>query len=149
TPLPYTTLFRSGVSGAVDPRKRPGFRALVSQWHAGDVLVFWKIDRLARSLVGFVDLMRDAEAAGVVLVSVHDPLDLATPQGRMAAQMLAVFGEFERGVIRDRIMSMRRHLQRHGRWTGGRPPYGLKPEPHPDGGKVLVRDPEAAKIVRQ
>src|SRR5690606_29720505 len=98
---------------------------------------------------GFVDLMRDAEAAGVVLVSVHDPLDLATPQGRMAAQMLAVFGEFERGVIRDRIMSMRRHLQRHGRWTGGRPPYGLKPEPHPDGGKVLVRDPEAAKIIRQ
>lgn len=138
-----------GVSGAVDPRKRPGFRDLAAQWHSGDVLVFWKIDRLARSLVGFVDLMRDAEAAGVVLVSVHDPLDLATPQGRMAAQMLAVFGEFERGVVRDRIMSMRRHLQRQGRWTGGRPPYGLRPEPHPDGGKHLVRDPEAAEVIRR
>ena len=137
-----------GVSGAVDLRKRPGFRSLMDEWAPGDVLVFWKIDRLARSLVGFVGLLREAESIGVSLVSVHDPLDLSTPQGRMAAQMLAVFAEFERGVIRDRVVAMRRHLARQGRWTGGRPPYGLKPAPHPDGGKVLVRDEEAAKVIR-
>lgn len=139
-----------GVSGAVEPAKRPGFGQIIREWQHGDVVVFWKVDRLARSLVGFVDVMRLAQDAGVVLVSVRDAFDLSTPDGRMQANILATFAEYEREMVRTRVASMRRHLHKQGRWTGGRAPYGLKPAPHPSGiGRILVRDPEAAEVVRE
>src|SRR5690606_40794039 len=104
----------------------------------------------ARSLVGFVDVMRLAQDAGVVLVSVRDAFDLSTPEGRMQANVLATFAEYEREMVRTRVASMRRHLHRQGRWTGRRAPHGLMPAPHPSGvGRVLVRDPEAAEVVRE
>ncbi|MDF4250088.1 recombinase family protein [Streptomyces sp. WMMB303] len=138
------------VSGAVDPAKREGFGAVMRKWRDGDVVVFWKVDRLARSLVGFVDVMRTAQAAGVALVSCRDAFDLSTPDGRMQAQILAVFAEYEREMVKTRVGSMRRHLHAQGKWTGGRAPYGLTSAPHPSGqGRVLVRDEEAAEVVRE
>lgn len=148
--VPVLEFTDNGVSGAVEPHKRVGFRALIAEWRPGDALVFWRLDRLARSLLGFADTVRAAQDAGVMLVSVHDTFDLTTPDGRMHANLVATFAEWERELIRARVGATRRQLHKAGRWPGGRAPYGLMTAPHPDGeGKTLVRDPVAAKVIRE
>lgn len=148
--VPVLEYVDDGVSGAVDPAKRDGFRSLMRDWIPGDALVFWRLDRLARSLLGFADTMRAAQDAGVMLVSVHDSFDLTTPDGRMQANIVATFAEWERELIRSRVAATRRTLHKAGRWPGGRAPYGLMPVPHPSGeGKALARDPEAASVIRE
>lgn len=144
------TFTDDGVSGAVDPHRREGFGALMAEWRPRDVLIFWRLDRLARSLLGFADTMRSAQEAGVMLLSVHDVFDLTTPDGRMQANIVATFAEWERELIRARVAATRRTLHKAGRWPGGRAPYGLMAAPHPDGeGRTLVRDPKAAKVIRE
>lgn len=148
--VPVVVYVDDGVSGALEPTKRPGLSRLLEEWQRNDVVIVWKIDRLARSLFGFMDMVRASEKAGTVLVSIHDTFDLSTPAGRLQASILATVAEWERENIRTRVRNARRYLHKVGRWTGGRVPYGLKPAPHPDGaGKILVRDDVAAKVIRE
>ncbi|MFC5956720.1 recombinase family protein [Streptomyces pratens] len=147
--VPVVVYVDDGVSGALDPLKRPALSKLLDEWQRDDVVIVWKIDRLARSLFGFMDMVRAAEKAGTAIVSIHDAFDLSTPSGRMQASILATVAEWERENIRTRVNNARRYLHKVGRWTGGRVPYGLKPAPHPDGaGKILVRDDVAAKTIQ-
>jgi site-specific DNA recombinase len=148
--VPIVVYVDEGVSGGAELDKRPELARMMREWRSGDICLFYKLDRLARSMVHFVELMRIAEEAGVALVSVVDHIDLSTGEGRFLANILATFAEFERDQIRSRTSSARQHMLRVGRWTGGRVPYGLMAAPHPGGvGKTLVRDPEAARIIRR
>lgn len=67
-----------------------------------DGLVATKLDRLTRSLMDFMVLMEWFTSAKAQLVVLDFELDTATPGGRMMAQMFAMFGEFERGMIAER-----------------------------------------------
>jgi DNA invertase Pin-like site-specific DNA recombinase len=82
--------------------KRPALEQLLRDLQSGDVLVVYKIDRLARSLSQLLKLLDDLEARGVQFRSLTEPIDTTTPAGRMFAQMLGAFAEFERAVIRER-----------------------------------------------
>jgi DNA invertase Pin-like site-specific DNA recombinase len=73
--------------------------------HEADALIVAKLDRLSRSLVDFADILRRAEREGWVLVVLDPELDMSTAGGRAMAGMLAVFAEFERSMIRERIKS--------------------------------------------
>ncbi|MCM2576931.1 recombinase family protein [Streptomyces sp. MTZ3.1] len=148
--VPVLEFSDDGVSGAIEPASRPAFGRLMSQWQPGDVVLAWKLDRLARSTLRFLELAQVATEAGVAIATVRDGIDLSTAEGRLLAHLLAVFAEFEREQVRSRVSATRRQLQKTGRWTGGRIPYGLTVAPHPDGtGKVLVRDAVAAEIIRE
>ncbi|MFC8245278.1 recombinase family protein [Streptomyces chartreusis] len=60
-----------------------------------DVIVFFKIDRLARSTVDFAEIMRLTERQSVALASATEPLDLTSSMGRAMAKVIAVFAELE------------------------------------------------------
>ena len=66
-------------------------------------------------------LMRAARRRelGVGFISLSEALDFTTPTGRAMAGMLAVFAEFERGILRERVQAgiaeARRRGTRHGR----------------------------------
>lgn len=139
-----------GVSGATPPEDRPSMSALLDRLADFDAVVVYRLDRVARSLIGFVDLLRRFEAAGVSIVSVTEPFDTTTPYGRAMVQILAVFAEMERALIRERVLTSKEHLASMGRHVYGRAPFGLRIVPAPDGvGKVLERDPEAVEIIRE
>lgn len=83
-------------------KERPALEELLGLLERGDVLVVYKVDRLARSLS---DLMRIADRlakTGARLRSLTEPLETTTPVGRMLFQLLGAFAEFERNVIRER-----------------------------------------------
>lgn len=139
-----------GVSGATDPDDRPQMGEMLKRLSQYNAIVFYRIDRLARSTVAFADLMERCQSAGVALVSVTEPMDLSTPMGRAMAEIIAVFARLEREMIRERSMDARRALLEAGKFVGGRFSFGLTPTKHPSGkGRILVRDETAVPVLRE
>ena len=68
-----------------------------------DRIVVWRLDRWGRSLLDLVITLHELVSLNVGFVSLSEALDLTTPSGRALAGMLAVFAEFERDILRDRV----------------------------------------------
>jgi DNA invertase Pin-like site-specific DNA recombinase len=68
---------------------RPGLDDALSHLRAGDTLVVWKLDRLARSVKGLVDLVNALEAREVHFRSLTDGIDTKTPAGRFFFHIMA------------------------------------------------------------
>lgn len=68
-----------------------------------DVILVWRLDRWGRSLLDLIGTLQELTALGVGFVSLTEALDLTTPTGRAMAAMLAVFAEFEREILRERV----------------------------------------------
>ena len=84
-----------------------------------DAVVVWRLDRWGRSLVDLASTLGELGELGVGFVSLTEALDLTTPTGRAMAGMLAVFAEFERELLRERVKAgiaqARKDGKRHGR----------------------------------
>lgn len=94
-----------GISGAKGRDQRPGFDALLKAIHRReiDICASYAVDRLGRSLSDLVAFLSDIQARGCDLYLHQQSVDTSTPSGRMLFQMLAVFSEFERELIRGRV----------------------------------------------
>src|SRR6478609_1279011 len=68
-----------------------------------DVIVVWRLDRWGRSLPDLVVTLRELTELGVGFVSLTEALDLTTSTGRAMVGMIAVFAQFERELIRERV----------------------------------------------
>ena len=85
-----------------------------------DRIVVWRLDRWGRSLVDLVNTLQELASLNVGFVSLSEALDLTTPRGRALAGMLAVFAEFERDILRDRVKAGIAQARKEGR-PHGRP----------------------------
>jgi len=90
-----------------------------------DVIVRWRLDRWGRSLADLAVTLTELSTLEVGFVSLTEAIDLTTPTGRALAGMLAVFAEFERELLRERIKAGIAHARRAGR-PHGRPPTAAK-----------------------
>ena len=90
-----------------------------------DLILVWRLDRWGRSLVDLVTTLQELTALQVGFVSLSEALDLTTPSGRALAGMLAVFAEFERDILRDRVKAGIAQARKDGR-PHGRPPTVAK-----------------------
>lgn len=68
-----------------------------------DVIIVWRLDRWGRSLADLVTTLKELSDLGIGFVSLTEAIDLTTPSGRALAGMLAVFAEFERDILRERV----------------------------------------------
>lgn len=93
-----------------------------------DLILVWRLDRWGRSLVDLVTTLQELTALQVGFVSLSEALDLTTPSGRALAGMLAVFAEFERDILRDRVKAGIAQARKEGR-PHGRPPTVAKHAP--------------------
>ena len=99
---------------------RPVLDDLLSRLRSGDVLVIWKLDRLGRSLKHLVTLTNELIDRQIGLISLNDPIDTTTAQGRLVFNIFASLAEFERDLIRERTQAGLDAARARGR-TGGRP----------------------------
>lgn len=112
------TFTDEGISGVKGRDRRPGYDALLKGVARKDFqqVMAWSVDRLGRSLPDLVAFLNDIQSKSVDLYLHQQGLDTSTPSGRMMFQMLGVFAEFERSMIRERIMSgLRRTTKKSGR----------------------------------
>ena len=110
--------FSEQASGA--QRDRPELAALEFA-RRGDVLVVWKLDRVARSLSQLLATSDMLDQRGVGLLSLTENIDTTTPGGRLVFHLFGALAEFERSLIRERTTAGLAAARAAGR-RGGRPP---------------------------
>jgi putative DNA-invertase from lambdoid prophage Rac len=86
-----------------------------------EAIVVWRLDRWGRSVVDLVKTLHELHALGVGCISLHEALDFTTPTGRAMAGLLAIFAQFEREILRERVKAGIAQARRHGK-PQGRPP---------------------------
>jgi DNA invertase Pin-like site-specific DNA recombinase len=94
-----------GISGAKGREKRPAFDALCrdATKRQFDVVMAWSVDRLGRSLQDLVGFLSELHSLRIDLFLHQQGLDTTTPGGKAMFQMMGVFAEFERSMIRERV----------------------------------------------
>jgi DNA invertase Pin-like site-specific DNA recombinase len=93
-----------------------------------DAVLVWRLDRWGRSVADLLLTLQELNQLGVGFVSLTEALDLTTPTGRAMAGLLAVFAEFEREILRERVRAGIAHARRHGK-PHGRPPAARRKAP--------------------
>jgi DNA invertase Pin-like site-specific DNA recombinase len=99
---------------------RPEWLKLLEEIQKGDTLILWKLDRMGRSLHHLIKVVNDLIAKGVDIISIQDPLNTTSAQGRLIFNMFASLAEFEKDLIRERTMAGLKSARARGR-MGGRP----------------------------
>lgn len=112
-------LFEEKASGA--QRDRPQLKAALDYMRAGDTLVVWKLDRLARSMRQLIDTVEDLHSRDIGFRSLTEAIDTTTAGGKLIFHIFGALAEFERSVIRERTTAGLRAARARGR-LGGRPP---------------------------
>jgi DNA invertase Pin-like site-specific DNA recombinase len=107
-------------SGAAQRELRATLLA-AAQRREVDVVLVWRLDRWGRSVADLVSTLQELQHLGVGFISLTEALDLTTPAGRAMAGLLAVFAEFEREILRERVRAGLAHARLNGKRLG-RPP---------------------------
>lgn len=106
-----TFIWEDQISGV---KARPALEQLLNLLQAGDCVIVYKVDRLARSLSDLLRIADRIAKAGATLRSLTEPIETETPAGRMMFQLLGAFAEFERNVIRERCAAGMAEAMRRG-----------------------------------
>ena len=125
--------------------ERPGLKALMALIDEGqvDVIVVYKVDRLARSLADFAKIVERLDAKQASFVSVTQAFNTTTSMGRLTLNVLLSFAQFEREVTGERIRDKIAASKKKGIWMGGPVPLGYEVIE-----RKLVPVPEEAERVR-
>jgi DNA invertase Pin-like site-specific DNA recombinase len=113
----------AGISGAKGRNERPRLDALLKAVNARefDLVAAWSVDRLGRSLTDLLSILQHLKDKGVDLFLHQQGIDTSTTAGKAMFQMLGVFAEFERGIIRERVNAGLARAKAKGTKLGRRP----------------------------
>ncbi len=107
-----------GVSGAKSSRPELDALMAAARLRQFDALLVWKLDRLARSVRHLTTVAAELEALGIDLIVPGQAIDTSTPTGRLLFNVLGSIAEFERDLIRDRVVAGMKAAQRRGQVMG-------------------------------
>lgn len=131
-----------GISGGT--MERPGLQKMLDDIKAGkiDIVVVYKIDRLSRSMLDFLNMIRFFEEHKVSFVSVTQDLNTDTAMGRLVLNVLQSFAQFEREISSERIRDKIALSKEKGMWMGGIVPIGYDAQD----GKLVVNEDEKVTV---
>lgn len=112
-------IFSEKITGKT--RERPELTTCLKILRKEDVLVVWKLDRLARSLKDLVELINELESRQIGFRSLTEAIDTTTAGGRLVFHIFGALAEFEHNLIRERTIAGLAAARARGR-KGGRKP---------------------------
>lgn len=101
-------------------KQRPGLDNALAAARQGDVLVVWRLDRLARSVRDLETLAAQFDRDGIELRSLEEAIDTTTAAGRFFFHVMGALSEFERNLIRERTNAGLKAARQRGRKPGRR-----------------------------
>jgi len=106
----------NGISGAKSRDGRPALDLLLKDAtrRKFDMVMCWSIDRLGRSLQNLVEILNELQALKVDLYFQQQGMDTSTPSGRMIFSVFGAIGEFERNLIRERVIAGQQRAKANG-----------------------------------
>jgi len=127
---------------------RPALQKLIADIKDSqiDCVVVYKVDRLSRSLLDFVQLLELFEKHNVAFVSVTQAFNTNTSMGRLTLNILLSFAQFEREIISERTRDKMAAARKRGKWLGGRPILGYDLDRD---NRSLILNPKEARLVRE
>lgn len=110
TTLQIDALKRAGVQAVFQEKTssvgaRPELRKALRLMRPGDVLIVWKLDRLARSLRDLLQILEKLRANGCAFRSLTEPVDTTSSIGEFMLQVLGAVAQLERSMIRERVIA--------------------------------------------
>lgn len=112
-------IFQEKFTGTL--KERPELSQCLRMLRKDDVLVVWKLDRLARSLKDLVEIVQSLHDRGVGFKSLTESIDTTSSGGRLVFHIFGALAEFEHDLIRERTMAGLQAARARGR-KGGRKP---------------------------
>ncbi len=110
-------IYQEKASGA-SRRGRVELEKCLASLQSGDVLIVYKIDRIARSLFDLLAILRQLETAGATIKSITEPLDTTNSMGVFVVQILGAVAQLERSMIRERSIAGQKAARDRGRVPG-------------------------------
>ncbi len=112
----YKKYVDQGISGAKGRNDRPALDAMLNAatQRKFDMVMCWSIDRLGRSLQHLIEILNELQALKIDLFFQQQSMDTSTPSGRMIFSVFAAIGEFERNLIRERVIAGQNRAKANG-----------------------------------
>ncbi len=109
-------IFDEKASGS--ERDRPELKRAIEYLRPGDVLVVWKLDRLARSLRQLIETVDDLQNRGIEFVSLTEGIDTTSAGGKLIFHVFCALAEFEAAQTRERTVAGLKAAKARGRKLG-------------------------------
>jgi site-specific DNA recombinase len=131
-----------GISGGT--LERPALKRLLADIEADklDIILVYKIDRLSRSMLDFLNLVETFDRRNVTFVSITQSFDTRSPMGRLVLNVMLSFGQFEREVTGERIRDKVAASRKKGMWMGGWTPLGYEVQDR----KLIIHKADAETV---
>jgi len=111
-------IYEDAASGSLESRK--GLHLALDNLRAGDTLVVWRLDRLARSLKHLIEIINDLQSHEIGFKSLQENVDTTSSGGKLVFHIFAALARFERELIQERTRTGLTAARARGR-VGGRP----------------------------
>jgi len=110
--------YKDQISGT--KARRPGLDQMMSDARRGrfDIALVWSFDRLARSVVHFLQILDELNHLGIAFVSRREQIDTGGPLGRAFVVIVGAIAELERSLIAERVRAGMRRAKLEGRAIG-------------------------------
>lgn len=112
-------IFEEKITGK--KKERPELNICLRTLRQGDVLVVWKLDRLARSLKDLVEIISELDDKQIGFKSITESIDTTSAGGKLIFHIFGALAEFEHNLIRERTLAGLAAARARGR-KGGRKP---------------------------
>lgn len=124
---------------------RPAFKKMMEDMKVGkfDKILVLKLDRISRSVIDLELMIKEFQEYNVEFESASEKIDTSSSFGMMFIRLLAIFAQFERERIKERINDTFETMVQEGRAITGEQPMGYKRD---DNNKIII-DEEQAPIV--
>lgn len=128
---------------------RPAFKKMMNLCKLSkfDIVAVYKVDRISRNIIDFVNIYNELKVNNVKLVSITEGFDTQTAMGEMMMFILSAFANMERENIRQRVKDNMIALAKKGCFTGGFVPFGCQVEKIDGKSYLKISDTDLIKLM--
>ncbi len=96
-----------GISGSKGRQNRPALDQMLKECtrRRFDLVMCWDISRLGRSVQNLIEIMNELQSLRVDLFFLQQGMDTSTASGRMMFSVFGALAEYERELIRERVIA--------------------------------------------